>query len=110
MEEKDKEKKFFCKKFKDGIFLGAIFELYLTKNKLWQNYWSEIVGQKYHYRDTEWKPEYDEFDGDFVEVFIKNNDGTFSTKCFLYSDFIDWQYQYIKKPNKICNYGCFKTR
>lgn len=84
-------KKFFHDKFEDGRFLGAMFELYLKRNKLWQNYWSEIVGQKYHDRDIEWLSEYDEFDGDFVEVFIKKNDNTFCTKCFLYSDFINWQ-------------------
>lgn len=97
MEEKDKEKKYFREKFEDGIFLGVMFDLYLKRNKLWKNYWSEIVGQKYHSRNTEWRSEYDEFDGDFVELFIKNNDGTFCTKCFLYSDFIDWQISRYEK-------------
>ncbi len=84
-------KNWWMEKFNDGVFLAGMFEMYLKRTKQWERFWGEVVGTKRHYRDTEWRSEYDELDGDFVEVFIRDVNGQIITKCVLLSDFFEWQ-------------------
>lgn len=85
------DKKWWIGKFDDGIFLAGMFEMYLKRTKQWERFWDEVVGTKLHYRDTEWRSEYDGLDGDFVEVFIRDVDRQIISKCIVLSDFLEWQ-------------------
>ena len=85
------DKNWWISRFDDGRFLIGMFSLYFKRNKMWEPLWDEIVGTRLRYRDGEWRSEYDELDGDFVECFILTADGQVVRKCVLLSDFLDWQ-------------------
>ena len=90
-EKIQKNKHWWLNKFDDGMFLIGMFSLYFKRNKMWESSWDEIVGIRFHHRDVEWCSEYDEFDGDFIECFILIYNGEVVRKCFLFSDFLEWQ-------------------
>lgn len=77
-------------RFEDEIFVKTMLTKYLKNNNLWDSSWEEIIGVKFHYKENEFMPEYDEFDGDFFECFILTNDEKLAKKCFLFTDFLTW--------------------
>lgn len=74
----------------DASFINTMFQLYLKRTGQWKPLWDEVVGSKFHYRDTEWDSKYDTIDGDFVEVFITKTDDNITRKTILFSTFLDW--------------------
>ncbi len=89
MDKTEKEK--WSERMEDAHFLYVMFELYLKRTKQWESLWDELVGAKLHFRDAEWEPQYDEFDEDFIELFILRSVGDVVRKIVLFSEFLEWQ-------------------
>lgn len=89
MDKTEKEK--WSERFEDAQFVNTMFELFLKRTGQWDTLWGEIVGTRMHYRDTEWEQQYDEFDEDFIELFILRNVGDVVRKIVLFSEFLEWQ-------------------
>lgn len=74
----------------DASFINTMLQLYLKRTGQWKSLWDEVVGSKFHYRDTVWDSKYDTIDGDFIEVFITTTDDSITRKIILFSAFLDW--------------------
>ncbi len=92
------EKKFYIEQHQEGFFLRTMLSIFLKRTKQWKNNWEKIIGEDYHFRDIEWRSQYDEFDGDFFSVYVKTGENIFEEYCFLVSDFLKWQKERETNP------------
>jgi len=90
--EKVATKEYWEGQFETEASVNSMMEMYLKRNKLWDSdEWDEVVGARHHYREGEWRSEYDEFDGDFIVCYITTLHKGVIEKVFLFSDFLKWQ-------------------
>ncbi len=92
------EKNFYIERHQEGLFLRTMLEMFLKRTKQWKPEWEKVIGEDFHYRDCEWRSEYDAFDGDFFSVYVKTDDNTFEEYCILFSDFLKWQEERHTNP------------
>ena len=89
----------FLSDFESAAVLRELFKMYLKRNKIWDASWYEVVGTRLCSKEGDVCDEYPEFDGDFVEVYIKASFDKLVTKAILFSDFLEWQDSRSKPTN-----------